>query len=296
MKMKILLWTFLLTYLSITSQVFAMSPKEIMAKVDKIATESTQSSIQKTTLSTCKFGKKGKKIACVEKPQVKVLEGVQKDTGDKLKDSKAISIILQPIGEKGIAMLSYEYDDPDEDTETWLYFSEENKVRKIVSGDSDDEDAKKQSFFGTEFTVEDMESPNIDEYTYKIMKETTYQKRPVWIIEAVPTAKRVRKSEYSKTYSWIEKERFITLKVLAYNRRGAKFKTITMSGYQQINNVWTAKRVIVKNLLSNRLTEMKLSDVTFNIEIPDAFLTKRTLTDFAFRERELAKLRQYLKK
>jgi len=293
MKIKVPICVTILV-LSITTTAFSMTAKEIMTKVDKISTESTQSSIQKTTLSTCKYGKTGKKITCVEKPQVKVLEGVQKDTGSDLKDSKSISIVLQPIGEKGIAMLSYVYDDPDEDTETWLYFSEENKVRKIVSGDSDDEDAKKQAFFGTEFTVEDMETPKTDEYSYKIMKETTYQKRPVWIIESIPNPKRARKSEYSKSYSWIDKERFIILKGLVYNRRSVKYKTITMSKYELINNVWTAKRIIVKNLLSNRLTEMKLSEVTFNIDIPDAFLTKRTLTDFAFRERELEKLRKYL--
>lgn len=293
MNIKLLVWIPILVF-AITSSVFSMTAKEIMAKVDKVSTESSQSSIQKTTLSTCKFGKKNKKISCIEKPQVKVMEGVQKDTGENLKDSQSISIILKPIAEKGMAMLSYEYDDTNEETETWLYFSEENKVRKIVSGNSDDEDAKKQSVFGTEFTVEDMENPKLEDYTYKIMKETTYQKRPVWIIESIPTPERVRKSEYSKSYAWIDKERFIPLKMMTYNRRGVKYKIITMNDYQKINDVWVSKRMIVKNLLSNRLTEMKLSDVTFNIDVSDTFLTKRTLTDFAFRERELAKLRKYL--
>lgn len=295
MQIKRLLGALILVCLT-TSAVYSMTAQEIMVKVNKIATESSRSSVQKTTLSTCKFGKKGRKISCVEKPQIKVTEGVQIDTGDNSKDSKSISIILKPISEKGMAMLTYDYDDADEETETWLYFSEENKVRKIVSGDSDDDDAKKQSIFGTEFTVEDMESTNPDEYHYKIMKETTYQKRPVWIIESIPTPKRARKSEYSKSYIWIDKERFIPLKVLSYNRRGVKYKTTTMGRYENINDVWVAKRMIVKNLLSNRMTVMQLSDVVFNIDVPTAFLTKRALTDFAFRERELANLRKYLNK
>ncbi len=86
MNIKLLVWIPILVF-AITSSVFSMTAKEIMDKVDKVSTESSQSSIQKTTLSTCKFGKKNKKISCIEKPQVKVMEGVQKDTGENLKDS-----------------------------------------------------------------------------------------------------------------------------------------------------------------------------------------------------------------
>lgn len=267
--------------------------RDIMLKVEKVAQESSSSSIQKMKLSTCKYGKKKKKIVCIENPRVKVIESIQKDMGPSGKDTYGVSIILEPIGEKGIGMLSYDYDAADKDADTWLYLSALGKVKRMISSSEDSDESS--SFFGTEFSVEDMESNKIDDYKYKIIKETQYHKRPVWIIESVPTPKRMRKTRYGKAVTWIDKERYLVMKVHLYNRRGKPFKRLSMRDFKQIDNVWVAQRASMNNLISKRVTHMKLYSVAFNIDVPDAFLTQRTLTDFAFRERELNKLRQHIK-
>ncbi len=273
--------------------VFGMSARDIIVKVDEVATESSSSSIQKSKLSTCKYGKKGKKIVCVKKPRIKVMESVQKDSGPNGKDSKSISIILKPIGESGVGMLSYDYDDPDKDADNWLYLSALGKVKRLISGS--DDDTESGSFFFSVISTEDLESAKIDEYTYKILKETTYQKRPVWIVESIPTRKRLKKSKYSRSISWIDKERFILLKAKMYNKSGKLYKLMSMRSIQKIDGVWVARTMSVRNVISKRVTNMKQFSIAFNIAVPDEFLTKRTLTDFAFRERELRKLRKHLK-
>jgi hypothetical protein len=272
----------------------ALSPQEIMMKVEQVAEESNSSAIQKMKLTTCKYGKKGRKIVCSEKPRVKVIESVQKDSGPQGKDSKSIAIILEPIGDKGIGMLTYDYDDLDKDADTWLYLSALGKVKRMVSG-SDDDDSEGGSFFGTEFSIEDMESTKIDDFTYKLVKKGDYRKRPVWIIESKPTAKKAGKTRYGKTVAWIDRERFITLKVNLYSRYGKPYKQLVLSGIKNIDGVWVATKVSMNNLKTRRITNMKLYSLAFNIDVPDAFLTQRTLTDFAFRERELTKLRKFLK-
>ena len=272
----------------------ALSPREIMIKVEAVADESYSSTIQKMKLSTCKYGKKNRKIVCSEKPRIKVIESVQKDTGPKGKDSKSVAIILDPIGERGIGMLTYDYDDPDKDADNWLYLSALGKVKRMVSG-SDDDDSESGSFFGTEFSVEDMESTKIDDYSYKIVKEATYRKRPVWIIESKPTAKKAAKTRYGKTVAWIDRERFITLKLNFYSRYGKPYKQLVLSGIKNIDGIWVATKVSMNNLATRRITNMQLYSLAFNIDVPDSFLTQRTLTDFAFRERELAELRKHLK-
>lgn len=265
-----------------------------MVKVDEANRESSKSMIQKMKLSTCKYGKKGKKIRCVETPRVKVVEMVQKDTGKGLKDSKSVSIILQPVGEKGVGMLTFDYDDPDQDTDTWLYLSALGKVKRMISGSEDDDSSESGSFFGTEFTIDDMEM-DVKSYTYKILKETTYRKRPVWIIESIPNAKKARKTPYSKSISWIDMERLLTLKVNLYNRAGKLHKRMVVSKVEKINGIWTGRKTSMNNLIKKRVTNMTLGSIAFNIDVPDQFLTKRTLTDFTFRERELGKLRASLK-
>ncbi len=277
----------------LASPIMAITGRDIMIKVDKVSKESSRSAVQKMKLSTCKYGKKGKKIRCVEKPRVKLMESVQKDTGKNGLDTRSISIILEPIGEKGIGMLTYDYDDSDKDADTWLYLSALGKVKRMISSSEDNDESG--SFFGSEFSVEDMEAPKIDDYTYKILKETTYAKRPAWVIESIPTAKRARKTKYSKSVSWIDKERFISLKINLYNRRGKPYKKLTMQDIKLIDNVWVSRKMSMNNLITKRLTRLSLTSVAFNMDVPDEFLTQRTLTDFAFRERELKKLRKYIK-
>jgi hypothetical protein len=271
----------------------AQTAKEIMIKADKIATESSNSMFQKMKLSTCKYAKKGKKTVCTKNPRIKLIESAQKDVGSRGKDSKSISFILEPIGEKGMGMLIFDYDDSDKDTISWLYLSAMGKVKKIISGTDDDDESG--SFFGSEFLIEDMENHDIEDYTYKILKETVYQKRPVWIIESIPTPKRLRKSKYGKSHTWIDKERFIELKVQLYNKQLKPYKQITMRNIENIDGVWTPRKITIKNLKTKRTSVVSLISVSYNIEIPEQFLTQRALTDFAYREREMIKIKRHLK-
>lgn len=282
---------FLLSALSMN--VSAQTAKQIVEKVDRVARESYTSSVQKTKLSTCKYLVKKRRMRCAEKPRIKVIESIQKDAGENGLDSNSVSIILEPVSDRGIGMLTYDYDDPKRDADTWLYLSALGKVKRMISSSENSDESG--SFFGTEFSIEDMESNKIDDYTYRILKEGTYMKRPVWVIESVPTAERARKTRYGKAVSWIDKERYISLKVNLYNRHGKLYKQLTMRRIERIDNVWISRRMTMNNLSTRRVTNLELISVAFNMDVPDEFLTQRTLTDFAFRERNLGKLRQYIK-
>lgn len=278
----------------LSSSGMAMTAKEIMQKVNQLEQESYSSMAQRVKLSTCRYGKKKKKIVCVEKPRVKVVESVQKNTGEAEKDSKAVSIIQKPIAEKGVGMLSYSYDDPDRNSDNWLYLSALGKVKRLVSGNSED-NSDSGSFFGTEFSIEDMDKRKTGDFLYKILKETTYRKKKVWVIESIPTNEKLKKSKYGKTISWVDQDKFIILKVNLYDKKDQLRKILTMKNINKINDIWIARSLMMNNLHSKRVTNMKIVAIAFNVDVKESFLTKRTLTDFSFREREMTKLRKYLK-
>ncbi len=292
MKLKKVIGAISIALVMIPTFIAAQTARDIMIKVDKTSRESSSSSVQKMKLSTCKYGISGKKMRCVETPRIKVMESVQKDTGANGKDTRSISIILEPIGEKGIGMLTYDYDDANKDSDTWLYLSALGKVKRMISSSEDSDESG--SFFGTEFSIEDVELSKVDDYTYKLQKETTYDGRPTWVIESVPKPKRARKSKYGRSLSWIDKERHLVLKVNLFNRHGKPYKQLTMRNIKNIDGVWVARNLTMNNRITRRVTSMDLISVAFNMDVPDDFLTQRTLTDFAFRERELVKLRKYI--
>jgi hypothetical protein len=190
-------------------------------------------------------------------------------------------------------MLTYSYAAPGKDDDNWLYLPALGKVKRLVSSsESSDESG---SFFGTEFSVEDIASRKVEDYTYKLVEEVTFTNRPVWVLELIPTPERTKKSRYGKALLWIDKERYVILRQDLYDRNGLLFKRLTASGIEKINKVWVARKAEMNNLLTRRVTIMELLAIAYNMEVPDEFLTQRTLTDFAFRERILAQLRTHLK-
>jgi hypothetical protein len=291
-RVKILIFLSAL-FLAISSPLSAQSARDIMAEVDKVSKESSTSSVQKMKLSTCRYIVKQQGMHCTEEPRIKVIETILKDTGIDNRDSRFVSIILEPIRDKGIGLLTYNYDDPGKYADNWLYLSALGKVKRLISSSEDSDEGG--SFFGTEFSIEDMESRKIGDYTYKILEQATYAERPVWIMESIPTPERARKTRYGKFISWIDRERYILLKEDLYNRNGKLYKQLTMGNIERIDSVWVARKITMNNLSARRVTLADLMSVAFNMDVPDEFLTQRTLTDFAFRERNLAKLRAYLK-
>jgi hypothetical protein len=284
--------SFILAELAWAPGVRALTAHEIMTEVDRVARESSSSAVQEVKLISCKYGKKDGKTVCTEKPRTKRIESVQLDTGDRQEDSKTVSFILEPIGEKGMAMLSFEFDAQDKDNISWLYLPAMGKVKKIISSDPDDDSGS--SFFGSEFFLEDLENIDVDDYTYPHVEEGQFRGRPVWIVEAVPVPAHLRKTRYGKSKLWIDRERHILLMQQLYNKRLKPYKQITMSRIERIDGVWTPRRIVVKNLGSKRMSVMMTTSVCFNVTVPQQFLTQRALIDFAYRERELAGLREHL--
>ncbi len=274
----------------------AQSAKDIIVQFDEQNRKSYNTEAVKIKLSTCKYTVAQGSMRCTDDARNVIYENILKRCGDNNRDTRAVAVVLEPISDKGIGMLNYLYDDPSKDNDNWLYLSALGKVKRIVSsGDDNDESG---SLFGSEFSVDESESietRKIDEYTYKIIGEEAYDQKLAWVIETVPTSEKTKKSRYSKFVSWIDKERYVLLKENLYDRNGKLYKQRSMRNIVKIDNVWIAKKVTMNNLSTRRATNMELISVAFNMDVSDEFLTQRTLTDFAFREKTLAKIRAKLK-
>ena len=267
-----------------------MTARELVQKMNDNQLLTTDSSFNLLQLTTCKYGTHNNKLKCVEKPRIKLLESAQINLGTNNKDSQSITIILEPAGEKGIGMLTYTYDASDQDNETWLYLSALGKVKRIASG-RDDEDTEPTSVFGSEISTEDQETGKLDHYTYKILQRGNYKGRPVAVIESLPTAKGAKHTRYGKLRTWVDTERFISLKIQMFDKHGNTIKHVSSAKVEQIKGIWLARSVTFKNVVSQRLTNMNIKAINFGLNIDAKFLTQRALTDQAFRQRHLQSLR-----
>ena len=289
-----LLWT-ILVWNVFGAPAFAqnLSGLEIMERVEDSQRATSDSAFNRMQLSTCRFGIKDNRITCAERPRIKSLESVGKNYGEDGKDTKNVTIVQEPAAERGVGMLSFSYDDTQRDNETWLYLSALGRVKRIASGNSDD-DAEPASVFGSEFTTEDTDTGKLEEYEINILNETTESGREVWKIELIPNAQRALKSRYSRTVNYVDKERFVVLRVEMFDQYDNEIKRLLASRVELVNDIWMARSLTMMNLVSNRLSNMAFLEIYTDVEVEDEFLTTRTLTDVAFRETELEKLRQQI--
>lgn len=274
------------------SNAFAESVDDIMAKVDHMARKSYSTQVAKVKLTTCNYKTVKGKMKCVEKPRVVLLENAKKIGGMAEVQDRSLAIVLEPVSDKGIGLLTFEYEKHDRDNDNWIYLTEFAKVNRIIANPDDG-----GSVFGSEFSLENTENPEarkLHDYDYKIVERTQYKGRPVVVVDMYPNEQKAKKTRYEKITAWIDAERYIALKE-NYYRNGKLHKQRTQKGIKQMDGVWIALKVTMNNYTSSRVSQMGKSSVAFNIDITDEYLTQRSLTDFAFRERNLASFRKHFK-
>ena len=295
MKLKGILVIFCLTMIAFNTPIIGaeITGVQIMQRMEDAQRATNDSSFTRLKLSSCKFGVTDGRITCAERPRVKSLESVSKNYGAELKDTKSVTITLEPAAERGIGMLSYGYDEAGRDNETWLYLSTLGRVKRIASGDSDEE-TEPASLFGSEFTTEDTDTGKLEEYSFNVLEETTTSGREVWKIEMIPSEERARKTRYSRQVHYVDKERFVTLRSEMYDRYDKEIKRLMAARVELVNNIWMSRSLTMMNLVTNRLSNMAFVEIYTDLAIEDEFLTQRTLTDAAYRETELEKLRAQL--
>jgi hypothetical protein len=156
--------------------------EQILSKFDKVIQDSFSSAVSQIKLSTCKYQVQNQSIKCIEKPREVLVEIVQKDYGPRLRDSRVLADVIAPISDKGIGTLTYTYEEYGRDKDMWLYLPALGKVKRLISNSDGSE-----NFFGSEFLTENMETRKLQDYTHRIVEESTFNNRPVWLIELKPT-------------------------------------------------------------------------------------------------------------
>jgi len=196
----------------------------------------------------------------VRNVRIKSLE-VQGD-GDK-----SLSIFDEPADVKGTTSLTWSHSAKPDDQ--WLYLPALKRVKRISSKN------KSGPFMGSEFAFEDIGSQEVDKYTYTYLRDENLGSTPTFVLERVPVDKN---SGYTKQLIWIEKERYLGLKVEFYDRKGALLKTLTSSNFNQyLNKYWRADTLEMINHQSGKSTTLAFSDYQFQTGLKDRDFSKNAL-------------------
>ena len=125
------------------------------------------------------------------------VRSLKKFAKDKGVDTLSIIYFLKPNDVKNTAFLTYDYKDSNRDDDQWLYLPALKKTKRIASTD------KSGSFMGSDFSYADMTDRNVEDYNYKIKKETVVRGKDVWILEVIPKTQKTIICLLEKITLWL---------------------------------------------------------------------------------------------
>ena len=189
-------------------------------------------------------------------------------------DEHQIMFFKSPADVKNTAFLTYDYDDASKDDDQWLYLPALKKVKRIPSSD------KSSSFMGSDFSYFDMTDRDLEDFDFKLLKETKVRGHDAWMIEATPRNKKViKESGYTKTVAIVRKDNYVVVRAINYMRNGKK-KYLDMAKLHQQGGVWLPDVLTMTTKKGKRTvhkTVLKFSHVKLNKSIPDNMFTTRRL-------------------
>lgn len=165
---------------------------------------------------------------------------------------KGLTIFDQPLDVKGTAFLSFSHTNEPDDQ--WIYLPKRKRVTRIRSKN------KSGPFMGSEFAYEDMSSFEIEKFTFKFLREESFDGQACFVVEQTPVDKN---SGYTKQIVWLDKEHYRVLKVESYDRKKSLLKELVMDEYElYLNKYWRPMRMEMFNEQNGKSTEL----VTHNLE------------------------------
>ena len=167
--------------------------------------------------------------------------------------------------------LSWSYKDIEKNDDLWVFFPSENLIRRISGG------GKKGAFMRSDFANEDIEQRAVDDDIHTLLEEAELYNTPVYVIESKPIASKAKDSNYSKRKLWIDKEKWLTLQVEYFDRRGKFLKRLSQGGIENIQGIWTATKLIMETPKKKSRTLLQYNNIRYNTQLDDKVFDQRVL-------------------
>ena len=180
---------------------------------------------------------------------------------------KSLFVFDRPRDVQGTALLTHAHIGTQDDQ--WLYLPALERVKRISAT------TRSGSFMGSEFSYEDMSSPEVEEYTYRYLRDEPCGELMCTVTEQFPLD---QKSGYSRKVIWQDTVELRTWKMELYDRRGSHLKTLTFASYQQyLDRFWRADEQTMVNHLTGASTVLHWTDFEFGTDLDDGEFTQTAL-------------------
>jgi hypothetical protein len=180
--------------------------------------------------------------------------------------SKAVLRFVAPAEVKAVALLIVNH--PDRASDQWMWTPALQRERRIALQD------RSTRFFGTDFSFEDLEERDVDQYEYRMLGEQAIDGAPCWRIQSVPSQRKI--SQYSRSEVWIRKDNYVLAQVESFVK-DALVRRLTYSDLLQVQGILTARKLEMNDLRRNSRTILSLEKLQYNLPLKEEDFTIQAL-------------------
>jgi hypothetical protein len=180
--------------------------------------------------------------------------------------SKAILRFTAPAEVKGVALLIVNH--PDRASDQWMWTPALERDRRIALQD------RSTRFFGTDFSFEDLEERDVNQFDYKLAGEETFDGQPCWKIESKP--KESKSSQYTSSVLLIRKDNYVVIQIDNFSK-DKLVRRIHYTDVQQQDGIWVGRTMEVQDSNRGSRTVMKLEKLQYNIPMKEESFTLEAL-------------------
>jgi hypothetical protein len=180
--------------------------------------------------------------------------------------SKAVLRFIEPAEVRGVALLVLNH--PQRSSDQWMWTPALQRERRIALQD------RRTRFFGTDFSFEDLEERDVDQYDFRMEGEETLGGVPCWRIEARPKESKI--SQYDRSLLWVRKDHYVYWRIDNY-ARGNLLRRATYSDLENVQGLWTARTIEMADLRQDSRTLLKLEKLEYNLPLKDESFTLQAL-------------------
>ena len=192
---------------------------------------------------------------------------------DKSTDSEVMLRFEQPGDIKGTGFLQIENAAADDDI--WVFLPALGKTRRLVAN------AKRDSFFGTDFSYGDVLLPPVNKYDHTYLRSEQVDGASCDVIESKPKDGKTREETgYSRKIIWLDAANHVERKVEYYDLSGNLLKTQHVSEIQQVESSpqrWIPKRREMVNHQTGHKTLYQLENISLDRQLSEEFFSTRNL-------------------
>ena len=180
--------------------------------------------------------------------------------------SKSVLRFTAPAEVKGVALLVLNH--PDRASDQWMWTPAIARDRRIALQD------RSTRFFGTDFSFEDLEERDVDQYDFSLAGEESMDGVACWKIEARP--RQTKTSQYTRSRVWVRKDNYAYVQI-ENDIKSDLVRRLKYSQLEQVQGIWTARLLEMTDLRRNSRTILKLEKLQYNQPMKDEDFTLQSL-------------------